>query len=43
MGAFKDQPEYVGYDKGDFIAHCNDGQVVIELRFATGARSEIAI
>ncbi|WP_439697422.1 DNA/RNA non-specific endonuclease [Mucilaginibacter sp. AW1-7] len=27
LGAFKDQPEYVGYDKGHFIAHCNDGQV----------------
>ncbi|AMR29941.1 hypothetical protein A0256_00180 [Mucilaginibacter sp. PAMC 26640] len=27
LGAFKDQPEYVGYDKGHFIAHCNDGQI----------------
>jgi hypothetical protein len=27
LGAFKEQPEYVGYDKGHFIAHCNDGQV----------------
>lgn len=27
LGAFKNQPEYVGYDKGHFIAHCNDGQI----------------
>jgi hypothetical protein len=27
LGAFKDQPEYVGYDKGHFVAHCNDGQI----------------
>jgi|GEM_PF-861163 hypothetical protein len=27
LGAFKNQPEYAGYDKGHFIAHCNDGQV----------------
>ena len=27
LGAFKDQPEFVGYDKGHFIAHCNDGQI----------------
>jgi hypothetical protein len=27
FGAFKNQPEYVGYDKGHFIAHSNDGQI----------------
>ena len=27
LGAFRDQPEYIGYDKGHYIAHCNDGQV----------------
>jgi len=27
LGAFKNQPEYVGYDKGHYIAHCNDGQI----------------
>lgn len=27
LGAFKNQPEYAGYDKGHFIAHCNDGQI----------------
>jgi hypothetical protein len=27
LGAFKDVPEFVGYDKGHFIAHCNDGQI----------------
>jgi hypothetical protein len=27
LGAFRDQPEYMGYDKGHYIAHCNDGQV----------------
>jgi hypothetical protein len=27
LGAFKNQPEYVGYDKGHFIAHSNDGQI----------------
>jgi hypothetical protein len=27
LGAFKNQPEYIGYDKGHFIAHCNDGQI----------------
>ncbi|MCC8423578.1 DNA/RNA non-specific endonuclease [Mucilaginibacter sp. UR6-11] len=27
LGTFKNQPEYVGYDKGHFIAHCNDGQI----------------
>ncbi|WP_345211018.1 DNA/RNA non-specific endonuclease [Mucilaginibacter gynuensis] len=27
LGAFKDQPEYVGYDKGHFIAHSIDGQI----------------
>jgi hypothetical protein len=31
LGAFKDQPEYVGYDKGHFIAHSNDGQIDINL------------
>jgi hypothetical protein len=27
LGAFRDQPEYMGYDKGHYIAHCNDEQV----------------
>jgi len=27
LGQFKNQPEYVGYDKGHFIAHSNDGQI----------------
>ena len=27
LGAFKNQPEYAGYDKGHFIAHSNDGQI----------------
>ncbi|MEO6524240.1 MAG: hypothetical protein ABIN91_21315 [Mucilaginibacter sp.] len=27
LGAFKNRPEYVGYDKGHFIAHSNDGQI----------------
>lgn len=27
LGSFKDYPEYTGYDKGHFIAHCNDGQI----------------
>lgn len=27
LGAFKNQPEYIGYDKGHFIAHSNDGQI----------------
>lgn len=27
LGAFRDQQEYTGYDKGHYIAHCNDGQV----------------
>jgi hypothetical protein len=26
LGSFKNQPEYAGYDKGHFVAHCNDGQ-----------------
>jgi hypothetical protein len=27
LGAFKNQPQYMDYDKGHFVAHCNDGQV----------------
>jgi hypothetical protein len=31
LGPLKNHPEYVGYDKGHFIAHCNDGQIDINL------------
>jgi hypothetical protein len=24
---FKNQPEYVGYNKAHFVEHCNDGQI----------------
>lgn len=27
LGSFKETPQYEGYDKGHFIAHCNDGQL----------------
>ncbi|PWK68319.1 DNA/RNA non-specific endonuclease [Mucilaginibacter oryzae] len=27
MGSFKNVPQLEGYDKGHFIAHCNDGQL----------------
>lgn len=27
LGSFKNVPQLEGYDKGHFIAHCNDGQV----------------
>jgi hypothetical protein len=27
LGAFKDTPQFEGYDKGHFVAHCNDGQL----------------
>lgn len=27
LGPFKETPELAGYDKGHFIAHCNDGQL----------------
>ncbi|QHS56538.1 hypothetical protein GWR56_13675 [Mucilaginibacter sp. 14171R-50] len=27
LGPFKDTPAFEGYDKGHFIAHCNDGQL----------------
>jgi hypothetical protein len=27
LGAFKDHPQLVGYDKGHFVAHCNGGHI----------------